>query len=56
MSVTSSMAFTNAKTRTLLNWSLSACTSSIVKPENPDTEPDTSHSSTSSGRAGCGLA
>ena len=56
MSVTSSIAFTNAKTRTLLNWSLSACTSSIVKPENPATDPDTSHSSTSSGRAGCGLA
>ena len=45
----------NAKTRTRENCWRNACTSSRVKWLNPATEPDTSQSTTSSGRAGRGL-
>ena len=44
-----------ANTRTRENCWRSACTSSSVKWLNPATDPDTSHSTTSSGRAGRGL-
>ena len=50
------MRSTNANTRTLENCSRRACTSSSVKWLNPATEPDTSQSITSSGRAGRRLA
>ena len=44
-----------AKTRTRENCWRSACTSSSVKWLKPATEPDTSHSTTNSGRAGRGF-
>ncbi|SLH05987.1 Uncharacterised protein [Mycobacteroides abscessus subsp. abscessus] len=53
--VTSSVLSTKAKIRTRENCSRSALTSSRVKLLNPATEPETSHSSTSSGRPGRGL-
>ena len=56
MWVTSSVVSMKAKTRTRENCWRSACTSSRVKWLNPATEPDTSHSTTNSGRAGRGLA
>ena len=53
--VTSSVVSMNANTRTRENCSRNALTSSRVKWLNPATEPDTSHITTSSGRARFGL-